>query len=155
MLRVLVSFYRYGLIEAGDNDTSHTLNNIPEPLDSTRSSGHSSRLVLTLRGPLGRRFFYGAEASWLGLALNDDLTRSIAVDSHQRDRAQRTSAALGFGYFLNQRTVLSADFAGGTSPANTGRTETGTVRCSRPATRTAASSRRTWVLRPSCLHACL
>jgi hypothetical protein len=118
-------FYRYGLIDAADNDTSHLLNNVQEPLDSTRSSGHSSEFGLRLRGPLGRRLFYGLEASWLGLALNDDLTRSIAVDSHQRDRAQRTSAALGFGYFLNQRTVLSADFAGGTSPASTGRTETG------------------------------
>jgi hypothetical protein len=118
-------FYRYGLIDAADNDTSHLLNNVQEPLDSTRSSGHSSEFGLRLRGPLGRRLFYGLEASWLGLALSDDLARSIAVDSHQRDRAQRTSAALGFGYFLNQRTVLSADFAVGTSPASTGRSEAG------------------------------
>jgi len=118
-------YYRYGLIGAADNDTSHTLDNVQEPLDSTRSSGHSSEFGLRLRGPLSRRFFYGVEASWLGLGLSDDLTRSIAVDSHQRDRAQRSSAALGFGYFLNRRTVLSADFAGGASQANTGRTETG------------------------------
>jgi len=119
-------FYRYGLIEAEDNNTSHTLNNVPEPLDSTRSSGHSSEVGLRLRGPLGHRFFYGTDISWLGLALRDDLTRSIAVDSHQRDRAQRSSAALGFGYFLNQRTVLSIDFAAGTSSASTGRTEINT-----------------------------
>jgi hypothetical protein len=118
--------YRYGLIEAEDNNTTHTLNNAPEPLDSTRSSGHSSEVGLRLRGPLGRKFFYGTDISWLGLALRDDLTRSIAVDSHQRDRAQRSSAALGFGYFLNQRTVLSVDFAGGTSSASTGRTEINT-----------------------------
>jgi hypothetical protein len=118
-------FYRYGFINASDNDTSHTLNNVQEPLDSTRSSGHSSEVGLRLRGPLGRKFFYGVEASWLGLALGDDLTRSIAVDSQQRDRAQRSSAALGFGYFLNQRTVLSADLAGGTSEASSARTETG------------------------------
>jgi len=119
-------FYRYGLIGAEDNNTSHTLNNVQEPLDSTRSSGHSSEFGLRLRGPLGRRFFYGAEASWLRLALSDDLTRSIAVDSHQRDRAQRSSAALGFGYFLNQRTVFSVDFAGGGARASTGRTEIST-----------------------------
>ena len=119
-------FYRYGLIEAEDNDTRHTLNNIQEPLDSTRSSGHSSEFGLRLRGPVNRRLFYGVEASWLGLALSDDLTRSIAADSHQRDRAQRSSAALGLGYFLNQRTVLSVDFAGGESRANTGRTEIST-----------------------------
>jgi hypothetical protein len=119
-------FYRYGFIEAGDNDTSHKLSNVSEPLDSTRSSGHSSEFGLRLRGPMGQRFFYGLEASWLGLALSDDLTRSIAVDSHQRDRAQRSSAALGLGYFLNQRTTLSVDFAGGVSSASTGRTEVGT-----------------------------
>jgi len=120
-------FYRYGKIEAGDNDTSHTLNNIQEPLDSTRSSGHSSEFGLRLRGPIGRRFFYGVEASWLGLALSDELTRSIAVDSNQRDRAQRSTAALGFGYVLNQRTVLSVDVAGGASRATTGRAEISTA----------------------------
>ncbi len=119
-------FYRYGFIEAGDSDANHTLSNVPEPLDSTRSSGHSSEFGLRLRGPVSRRFFYGVEASWLGLGLSDDLTRSIAVDSHQRDRAQRSTAALGLGYFLNQRTVLSVDFAGGVSSASTGRTEIGT-----------------------------
>lgn len=117
-------FYRYGFIQADDNDTSHTLNNVQEPLDSTRSSGHSSEVGLRLRGPLGRKLFYGLEASWLGLALSDQLTRSIAVDSNQRDRAQRVTAAMGFGYFLNQRTLLSLDFAAGTSLANTGRTQT-------------------------------
>jgi hypothetical protein len=33
---------------------------------------------------------------------------------------------LGLGYFINQRTVLSADLAGGTSRASTGRMETST-----------------------------
>ncbi len=117
-------FYRYGLVAADDAETNHALNNVPEPLDSTRSSGHSSEFGLRLRGPLGRKLFYGVEASWLGLALSDDLTRSIAVDSQQRDRAQRSSAALGFGYFLSQRTVVSLDFAGGISRANTLRTQT-------------------------------
>ena len=117
-------FYRYGFIEADDNDTSHTLNNVQEPLDFTRSSGHSSEVGLRLRGPLGRKLVYGVEASWFGLALSDELTRSIAVNSNQRDRAQRGTAALGFGYFLNQRTVLSVDFAAGTSLASTGRTQT-------------------------------
>jgi FecR protein len=118
-------YYRYALIEAADNDTSHLLNNSREPLDSTRSGGHSSEFGFRLRGPLSRRLFYGAEASWVGLAISDDLTRSITVASHQRDRAERGSAALGLGYFLNRRTVLSVDFAGGTSPASTSRTEVG------------------------------
>jgi len=119
-------FYRYGLIAATDYDTSHTLNNIPDPLDSTRSSGHSSEFGLRLRGPLARRFFYGVQASWLGLALNDGLTRSIEADSQQRDRAQRGSLAFGLGYFLKQKTVLSADLVAGASRATTGRSEIGT-----------------------------
>ncbi|HEY6346129.1 MAG TPA: FecR family protein [Bryobacteraceae bacterium] len=118
-------YYRYGLIEAADSDRSHLLNSTQEPLDSTQSSGHSSEFGFRLRGPLGRRFFYGAEASWVGLALSDDLTRAITVASHQRDRAERSSAGLGLGYFLNRRTVVSVDFAGGTSPASTSRTEIG------------------------------
>jgi hypothetical protein len=119
-------FYRYGLIQAADNDSAHTLNNVREPLDSTRSSGHSSEFGFRLRGPAGRKFFYGVEASWQGLALSDDLTRSITVDSHQQDRAQRSSAALGLGYSVSRRTVLSVDFAGGASRASTGRTEMNT-----------------------------
>jgi hypothetical protein len=117
-------FYRYGLIAAADTETNHTLNNVPEPLDATRSSGHSSEFGLRLRGPISRKFFYGVDASWLGLGLSDGLTRSITVDSYQRDRAQRTSAAVGLGYFLNRRTVLSLDLAGGTSLASTDRTQT-------------------------------
>jgi len=117
-------FYRYGLISADDTETSHTLNNTPEPLDATSSSGHSSEFGLRLRGPISRKLFYGINASWLGLGLSDSLARAIAVNSYQRDRAQRTSAALGLGYFLNRRTLLSLDFAGGTSLAATNRTQT-------------------------------
>jgi hypothetical protein len=119
-------FYRYGLIDAGDYGTGHTLNNLPDPLDSTWSRGHSNEFGLRLRGPFARRFFYGLEASRLGVALNDNVTRSMEVNSHQRDRGRRSSAALGLGYFLNPRTVLSVDFAGGTSLDSTGRTEIGT-----------------------------
>ena len=116
-------FYRYGLIAADEAETNHTLNNVPEALDATRSSGHSSEFGLRLRGPISRKLFYGVDASWLGLGLSDSLTRTIAVNSYQRDRAQRTSAALGFGYFLSQRTVFSLDIAGGTSLASTDRTQ--------------------------------
>ncbi len=117
-------FYRYGLITADDAETSHTLNNVPQALDATRSSGHSSEFGLRLRGPISRKLFYGVNASWLGLRLSDSLTRAIAVNSYQRDRAQRTSAALGLGYFLSRRTVFSLDLAGGTSLASTDRTQT-------------------------------
>lgn len=116
-------FYRYGLINAGDDETSHMLNGTPEPLGSTRSTGHTSEAGLRLRGPLGRKLFFGLQGSWLGLGLSDDLTRAITVNSYQQDRARRVSAAFGLGYFLNQRTVLSLDLAGGTSLATTNRIE--------------------------------
>lgn len=116
-------FYRYGLITADDTETSHTLNNIAQALDATRSSGHSSEFGLRLRGPINRKLFYGVNASWLGLGLSDRLTRAIAVNSYQRDGAHRASAALGLGYFLNERTLLSLDFAGGTSLAGTNRSQ--------------------------------
>ena len=117
-------FYRYGLITADDTETSHTLNNTAESLDTTRSSGHSSEFGLRLRGPINRKLFYGVNASWLGLGLSDSLARAIAVNSYQRDAAHRASAALGLGYFLNKRTLLSLDFAGGTSLAATNRAQT-------------------------------
>jgi FecR protein len=117
-------FYRYGFITADDAETNHTLNKTSEALDTTRSSGHSSEFGLRLRGPISRKLYYGVDASWLGLGLSDSLTRAIAANSYQRDRAQRTSVALGFGYFLNHRTVFSVDIAGGTSLASTNRTQT-------------------------------
>ena len=121
--RQLGVFYRYGLIEANDGDLTHTLDNLSQRLDSTRSSGHSDEFGLRLRGTLSPRLLYGIEGSWLGVALNDDLTRSVAVNSHQRDRAQRASVGIGLGYLLNRRTVLSFDVAGGSSRAQTLRTE--------------------------------
>ena len=106
-------FYRYTLIDANDGDVSHVLNSTPLGLDSTRTSGHSDEIGLRLRGPLTRRLFYGVEAGWLNLSLSDRLKNSLAVDSHQRDRASRGTVGLGLGYVLGARTILSFDLSGG------------------------------------------
>ena len=88
----------------------------PAGLNSTLSSGHSSEAGIRLRGVITPRLFYGATAAWLGISLGDALTRTNVVASNERDRAQRGSLAFGLGYALTDRTVLTFDVAGGTSP---------------------------------------
>jgi hypothetical protein len=95
-------------------------------LNSTRSAGHSSELGLRLRGSLTPRLFYGVAAAWLGVSLQDGLARTNAVDSHERDRSQRGSLAVGLGYALTRRTVVSFDLAGGTARTWAARTEDAT-----------------------------
>ena len=125
--QTLSGFFRYGLIGAADEDRSHLIDGSPAQLDSTRSGGHSDEFGLRLRGETSGKWFYGATASWLGIALNDALVRAAAVDSHQHDRAQRVSAGLGLGYALTRRTVLSFDVAAGSSWAGTTRFADATV----------------------------
>jgi hypothetical protein len=48
------------------------------------------------------------------------------VNSHERDRAQRGSVAIGIGYALTRKTTLSFDLAGGTARTWASRTEDGT-----------------------------
>jgi hypothetical protein len=119
-------FYRYAWITANEADRNHVLGATSLPLESTQTSGHSSEFGLRLRGPLSPKLFYGVEASWLGLSLDEGLVRTQTPDSLQRDRAHRGTLGLGLGYLLNRRTVLSFDLAGGTSPATIARSETAT-----------------------------
>jgi hypothetical protein len=95
-------------------------------LNSTHTSGHSSEIGVRLRGLLTPRLYYGAAAGWLGVSLLDGMVRTMAVDSHERDRAQRCSIALGLGYALSRRTTLTFDLAGGTSRMFGARTEDAT-----------------------------
>ena len=119
-------FYRYAFIEADDADQTHTINGFPVGLNSTRTSGHSAELGLRLRGAITPRLSYGVTAAWLGVSLQDGLVRTNAVDSHERDRAQRGSLGLGLGYALTRRVVLSFDLAGGATRTQAARTEDGT-----------------------------
>jgi hypothetical protein len=119
-------FYRYAFIHADDRDVSHTINGFPLGLNATLTAGHSSEFGLRLRGLVTPRLSYGIAAAWLGISLLDGMNRIGAVDSHQRDRAKRGTAAIGLGYALSRRTTLSFDLAGGTSPIRASRTEDGT-----------------------------
>ena len=120
-------FYRYSWITANEGDLSHTLGSLNLPLESTGTSGHSSEFGLRVRGPLSAKWFYGVEASWLGLSLDEGLVRMQTPDSLQRDRAHHGTAGLGLGYLPWRRTVFSFDVAGGTSRAGIARTESATA----------------------------
>jgi hypothetical protein len=119
-------FYRYSWIEATDGDTSNILDGVSQSLNNTSSAGHSGELGMRLRGPLSSRLFYGVDASFIGLSLNDGLVRTGAVDSQQRDRARRGALGLGLGYFLTPRVILSFDLVGGSSRLEALRTENAT-----------------------------
>jgi hypothetical protein len=119
-------FYRYAFIRAEDQDVSHTLNGFPMGLNATRTAGHSSEFGLRLRGLATPRLSYGFAAAWLGISLLDGMNRISTVDSHERDRAQRGSVAVGLGYALTRRTTLSFDLAGGSARTWAARTEDGT-----------------------------
>ena len=106
-------FYRYAFIHADDHDVSRTINELPLGLNATRTAGHSSEFGVRLRGMATPRLSYGFAAAWLGISLLDEMNRIDTVDSHERDRAQRVSTAIGVGYALTQRTTLSFDLAGG------------------------------------------
>ena len=81
---------------------------------------------MRLRGMLTPRLYYGFTAAWLGISLLDGMTRINTVDSHERDRAQRGSVAIGLGYALTRSTTLSFDLAGGSARTWASRTEDST-----------------------------
>ncbi|MCX6631459.1 MAG: hypothetical protein NTW28_27925, partial [Candidatus Solibacter sp.] len=119
-------FYRYAFIRADDSEVSHTLNGFPLGLNATRTVGHSSEFGLRLRGEATPRLFYGFAAAWLGISLLDGMNRIATVDSHERDRAQRGTVAVGLGYALTRRTTVSFDLAGGSARTWAARTEDAT-----------------------------
>jgi hypothetical protein len=116
-------FYRYAFIHADDHDVSRTINNLPLGLNATRTTGHSSEFGMRLRGLATPRLSYGLAAAWLGISLLDGMNRLATVDSHERDRSQRGSIAVGLGYALTRRTTLSFDLAGGSARTWGARTE--------------------------------
>lgn len=109
------AYYRYGLIDATDRETTHLLLAVPQPLGSTGTSGHSSEVGLRLRGVITPHILYGISGAWLGLSLQDGLIRSTTVPSHQRDGTHRGSASAGLGFVPNQHLLFSLDVAGGTA----------------------------------------
>ena len=120
-------FYRYAFIDANDHDTVHVFDGRAAGLNSTYTAGHSSEAGIRLRGVISPRLYYGVTAAWLGISLGDTLSRINAVPSHARDRAQRGSLALGLGYSLTDRTVLTFDLAGGVGRTSAARNENATL----------------------------
>ena len=108
-------YYNYGFLSADFSDLSHTLNAQPQPLDITRSAGRFSEGGIRFRGVLTRKLFYGAQASWFVLSLDEQLRLSTIVNSHQHNRTTGSSFAVGLGYAFRPRVVFTLDLAGGFS----------------------------------------
>ena len=119
-------FYHYGFISANDHDRSHTIDGVAVAPNATITSGHSAEIGFRLRGVLRPRLFYGVTGAWEGVSLADGLARTGVVNSSERDRSALGSLALGLGYVLSQRTVLTFDTAGGTSRLGASRTDDAT-----------------------------
>jgi FecR-like protein len=124
--RKLGIYYSYGFVSADFGNVSHTLNGQLQSLDSTRSGGRSSEVGVRFRGVLTRKLFYGAQASWFLLSLDEQLKLSAIVNSHEHDRTTGSSFAVGLGYAFRPRIVLTLDIAGGFANTTTMRTEDAT-----------------------------
>jgi hypothetical protein len=75
---------------------------------------------------LTRKLFYGAQASWFLLSLDEQLKLSAIVNSREHDRTTGSSFAVGLGYAFRPRIVLTLDIAGGFANTTTMRTEDAT-----------------------------
>ena len=124
--RKLGIYYSSGFVAADFGNVSHTLIGRPQSLDTTQSAGRSSEVGIRFRGVLTKKLFYGAQASWFLLSLDDQLKLSAVVNSHAHDRTTGSSFAVGFGYALRPRIVFTLDLAGGFSNTTTMRTEDST-----------------------------
>ena len=119
-------FYRYGISSVNNRDRLHTFNDLPLALNSFRYSAHSSEVGGRLRGPLTKHLFYGLEGSILSVKLNEVYQTAVVSQAHDRERIKRFSLSGGLGYALRPRTILSLDFAGGTSRVKDLRSEDAT-----------------------------
>jgi hypothetical protein len=124
--RKLGIYYSYGFVSADFGNVSHTLNGQPQTLDTSQSAGRSSEVGVRFRGVLTKKLFYGAQASGFLLSLDDQLKLSTIVNSHEHARTTGSSFAVGLGYALRPRIVLTMDLAGGFSNTTTMRTEDAT-----------------------------
>ena len=119
-------YYNYGFVSADFGNISHTLDAQPQSLDSTRSAGRFSEVGIRFRGVLTRKLFYGAQASWFLVSLNEQLRLAAIVNSHSHNRTHGSSFAVGLGYALRPRVFLTLDLAGGFSNSRNMRTEDAT-----------------------------
>jgi hypothetical protein len=113
--RKLGIYYNYGFVSADFKNVSHTLNGQPQSLDFTQSAGRFSELGIKFRGVLTRKLFYGAQASWFLLSLDEQLKLSTIVNSHEHNRTTGSSFAVGLGYAPHPRVLFTLDLSGGFS----------------------------------------
>ena len=92
----------------------------------TQSAGRFSEAGIRFRGVLTRKLFYGLQASWFLLSMDEQLKLSAIVNSHEHNRTTGSSFAVGLGYNLNSRVVFTLDLAGGLSSSSGLRVEDAT-----------------------------
>jgi FecR-like protein len=124
--RKLGIYYNYGFLSADFSNVSRTLNAQPQSLDITQSAGRFSEVGIRFRGVLTRKLFYGAQASWFLLSLDEQLRLSTIVNSHEHNRTAGSSFAVGLGYALHPHVVFTLDLAGGFSTTTAVRAEDAT-----------------------------
>ncbi len=112
------AFYRYGASYGTDTDRFRLLNGVPQPLDFSRTKGHSSELGFRLRGAFSRRFFYGAEANLLFADARENMLSGTFDVSTEITHTTRATLGFGLGYVLRPRTIFSFDIAGGSIRSN-------------------------------------
>ncbi len=118
-------FARYGFIDAKSQDAFNILMGTPQPPTQTVSPGHTAEIGIRLRGEISRDLFYGVEAAWFGLSLQDAFAINGSSVSQQRDRENRESAGIGVGYRLGHRAILVSDLAFGISDIGAARVQDG------------------------------
>ena len=136
-------FYRYAFIHADDHDVSHTINDLPLGLNATRTTGHSSEFGVRVRGLATPRLSYGFAAAWLGISLLGGMNRIATVDSHERDRSQRGSVAVGLGSRSRAALHSASIWPAGALARGAPGPRIIPVRCCKTPSRTAASFPRT------------
>ncbi|HEY4818075.1 MAG TPA: FecR family protein [Candidatus Acidoferrum sp.] len=119
-------YYNHGFVTADFKNVTHTLNAQPQSLDFTQSSGGFSEVGVRFRGVLTRKLFYGAQASWFLLSLDEQLRLSAIVNSREHNRTSGSSFSIGLGYALHPRVLFTLDLAGGFSNSSNVRAEDAT-----------------------------
>ncbi|MDX2034355.1 MAG: FecR family protein [Blastocatellia bacterium] len=110
-------YFHQGVSSAADRDRTRTFNGLPLPLDSVRYSSQVSETGLRLRGSLSRRLFYGLEANWLTVGVNEEIRRAVIVESNERERIHRFTFGGAIGFAPWRRTIFNLDLASGLSNA--------------------------------------
>ncbi len=117
------AFYRYGKSGGSDVTRLRFTNGAMQPNDLIISKGTTSEFGFRLRGAFSRRLFYGVEGTLLFGRANENLRRSVIVNSSETDRINRATVGFGLGYVWRPRTILSFDVAGGLIGTKQQRTE--------------------------------